>query len=70
MNVRYRWVETGKTFACQCGGTVRGYVVEPRRSSAYLNHVFVCDSPACRQAGRKVLKNGDVLEGRLLIPAG
>jgi hypothetical protein len=53
---RYRWVPNGKTFACACGGTARGYDVEPKRSPKYINHVFVCDNRGCMvNRGRRFL---------------
>ena len=46
--MKYRWFPTGQTFACRCGGTVRGYFVSPSRT--YVNHCFVCDNPDCRES--------------------
>lgn len=63
---KYTWVPTGETFACSCGGTARGYRIDPPRSRVYINYVFVCDNPACDRA---VVHEGTSRErrGRLIL---
>lgn len=49
-NTTYTWLPNGRDLSrpCECGGTLRGWSVDPPRK-VYLNHVVVCDNPACEE---------------------
>lgn len=63
---KHTWVPTEETFIRACGGTARGYRIDPPRSRVYLNYVFVCVNPACDRA---VVYEGTSQErrGRLIL---
>lgn len=67
-NVQYRWELEGRSWPCECGGTVRVYMVDPDRR-VYLKRVGVCDNPRCEES---VVHHGTEKErrGRKLVLLG